>query len=340
MDIMCSQLVNLNILYTIEVLDMKTHFHIRSGCLRKLSYVTEVIWGVAVHDVRWPWPVASGIYLLLLPLCSSTASFHQWTLFVQTFCIGFVFRTSSNNSTFGGKLQSVEDTSPWQENVGAQSTTSGINHAKTKRQVWNLVRRDLWVSESCRWVACKASNAFVTQQMPCRQVGGDCSTVIPPPGSTHPGHALLHIMQITQVQAHLGDCRRHDAPPQENIKKVHDICLQAMGTESNLKAKTMDMANPTRHGRFHALRNVYGQLKWAMPMVNGNWQWQWASLTRHGRHWCVGSGQCQGLLMRRYLSGHLHAGTHNDKLEFSPLNTLIVTHWTKEMLEESAWSCI
>ena len=179
-------------------------------------------------------------------------------------------------------------------------------------------------------MACKASNAFVTQQMPCRQVGGDCSTVIPPPGSTHPGHALLHIMQITQVQAHLGDCRRHDAPPQENIKKVHDICLQAMGTESNLKAKTMDMANPTRHGRFHALRNVYGQLKWAMPMVNGNGQWQWASLTRHGRHWCVGSGQCQGLLMRRYLSGHLHAGTHNDKLEFSPLNTLIVTHWTKE----------
>ena len=116
-------------------------------------------------------------------------------------------------------------------------------------------------------------------------------------------------------------------------RKTSKKCITFVCKQWGLKVtlpKPMDVANPTMHGMCQALRNVDGQLKWVMPTVNGNGQWQWASLTGHGRHWCVGSGQCQGLLMRRYLSGHLHAGTHNDKLEFSPLNTLIVTHWTKE----------
>ena len=77
---------------------------------------------------------------------------------------------------------------PLTRNLGAQSMTCGINLANKKCKVWNLVRSDLQVSECWGWVPCKASNAFVTQQMPWRQLEGDCSRV-KPPGSTHPGHA-------------------------------------------------------------------------------------------------------------------------------------------------------
>ena len=73
-----------------------------------------------------------------------------------------------------------------------------------QKKTWSV-----WVLQR-RWVACKASNAFVTQQMPCRQLGGDCPT-----RSTHPEHALLYIMQITQVQVRLG---LQEASPQANNK--------------------------------------------------------------------------------------------------------------------------
>ena len=86
-----------------------------------------------------------------------------------------------------------------------------------------------------------------------------------------PTLGMLHIMQITQVQAHRGDCRRHDAPPQENIKKVHDICLQAIRTESNL-------TQTYGRGKSHQVWYVSGiaQCRWAVEMGNANGQWQWA----------------------------------------------------------------
>ena len=147
MDSKCSQLVNLNILYTIEVLDVKTHFHIRSGCLRKQSYVTELIWGVAVHDVT----LTSGQWHLSTP----PSSLFQHGIFpsMDAFCPDLLYWVRLPHFLkqlyFWWKVAKCGRQKPMTRNVGAQSTTSGINHAKTKRQVWDLVRGDLLVSESC-----------------------------------------------------------------------------------------------------------------------------------------------------------------------------------------------
>lgn len=59
---------------------------------------------------------------------------------------------------------------------------------------------------------------------------------------------------------------------------------------------------------------------------NFSWAWwvmgirHWAMVVGMASNGCVGSRQCQGLLMRRYLSGHLSPGMDNDKLD-----SLIVT---------------
>ena len=50
---------------------------------------------------------------------------------------------------------------------------------------------------------------------------------------------------------------------------------------------------------------------------------------------CVTSRQCQGLLMRRYLSGHLRAGTDNDKLD-----SLLWILSSSDTEQKSFWSCI
>ena len=85
------------------------------GCFRKQSCVTELIWGVAVQDVRWPWPLASGIYPLLLPPSS--------TLLARNLSIN---GSTSPNKSVGGKVAKCGQQKPMIRNVGGQYMTSGI----------------------------------------------------------------------------------------------------------------------------------------------------------------------------------------------------------------------